>query len=57
MTGLSHWKEMAGWLKGNVTYGYFDEDLWVLIQNKVWRMKLRDYIIEKNWKRRKTRNP
>lgn len=39
------------WLKENVTYGYFDEDLWVLIQNKVWRMKLRDYIIEQKLER------
>ena len=25
---------------------YFDESLWILLQNKVWRMKLREYIIE-----------
>lgn len=34
------------WLKNNVEYAYFDESLWILLQNKVWRMKLRDYIIE-----------
>jgi putative restriction endonuclease len=34
------------WLKNNVEYAYFDESLWILFQNKVWRMKLRDYIIE-----------
>lgn len=34
------------WLKENVDYAYFDEALWILLQNKVWRMKLRDYIIE-----------
>ena len=34
------------WLKENVEYAYFDESLWILLQNKVWRMKLRDYIIE-----------
>lgn len=34
------------WLKENVTYGHFDDDLWVLLQNKVWRQKLRDYIVE-----------
>jgi len=34
------------WLKENVTYGHFDNDLWVLLQNKVWRQKLRDYIVE-----------
>lgn len=34
------------WLKENVEYAYFDEPLWILLQNKVWRMKLRNYIIE-----------
>ena len=27
-------------------YAYFDESLWILLQNKVWRLKLRDYIVE-----------
>ena len=35
-----------GWLRGYVEYAYFDESLWVLLQNKMWRMKMRDYIIE-----------
>lgn len=34
------------WLKEKVSYAHFDDDLWYLLQNKVWRMKLRDYIIE-----------
>ena len=34
------------WLKDNVSYAYFDDDLWKLLENKVWRLKLRDYIIE-----------
>lgn len=34
------------WLKGNVEFAYFDEPLWILLQNKVWRLKLRDYIVE-----------
>lgn len=34
------------WLKENIDFAYFDESLWILLQNKVWRMKLRDYIIE-----------
>jgi putative restriction endonuclease len=34
------------WLKNNVEFAYFDESLWILLQNKVWRTKLRDYIIE-----------
>ena len=34
------------WLKENVTYGHFDDDLWVLLQSKVCRQKLRDYIVE-----------
>ena len=34
------------WLKEKVSYANFDDDLWMLLQNKVWRMKLRDYIIE-----------
>ena len=34
------------WLKENVEYAYFDEPLWILLQNKVWRLQLRDYIVE-----------
>ena len=34
------------WLKANVDYAYFDESFWIMLQNKVWRMKLRDYIVE-----------
>lgn len=34
------------WLKENVEFAYFDESLWILLQNKIWRMQLRDYIIE-----------
>lgn len=34
------------WLKEIVEFAYFDESLWILLQNKVWRMKMRDYIIE-----------
>lgn len=34
------------WLKDNVEYARFDEDLWFLLQNKEWRLKLRDYIVE-----------
>ena len=34
------------WLKANVEFAYFDESLWILLQNRVWRMKLRDYIVE-----------
>jgi putative restriction endonuclease len=34
------------WLKQNVSNAYFDDDLWVLLQNKQWRTKLREYIVE-----------
>lgn len=34
------------WLRDYVEYAYLDESLWVLLQNKVWRMKMRNYIIE-----------
>lgn len=50
---LQYWGEpktgtspSKAWLKENVEYAYFDESLWILLQNKVWRMKLRDYIVE-----------
>ncbi len=33
-------------MKENVEFACFDEPLWILLQNKVWRMQLRDYIIE-----------
>jgi putative restriction endonuclease len=34
------------WLKEKVTFAYFDDDLWLLLQNKNWRLKIRDYIVE-----------
>ncbi len=34
------------WLKDHVKFASFDEDLWILLQSKVWRMQLRNYIIE-----------
>lgn len=34
------------WLKEKVTHAHLDDDLWLLLQNKVWRTKLRDYIVE-----------
>ena len=34
------------WLKENVSFGRFDDDLWVLLQNKVLSQKLSDYIVE-----------
>jgi len=34
------------WLKENVPYASFDDDLWVLLQNKDWRIRLREFIIK-----------
>ena len=34
------------WLKENVDYATFDDDLWVLLQNQEWRTKLHNYIVE-----------
>jgi putative restriction endonuclease len=34
------------WLKENVHNACFDDDLWVLLQNKQWRTKVREYIVE-----------
>lgn len=34
------------WLKENINYAYFDEDLWILLQNQPWREKLRNFIVE-----------
>ena len=34
------------WLKENVSFACFDDDLWVLLRNKEWRTRLRDYIVE-----------
>ena len=34
------------WLKDNVEFAFFDEPLWILLQNKIWRTQLRNYIIE-----------
>ena len=34
------------WLKENVRYASLDDDLWILLQNKAMRQRLRDYIVE-----------
>lgn len=34
------------WLKENVKYACLDEPLWILLQNKIWRSMLRNYIVE-----------
>ncbi len=35
------------WLKENVDHAWLDEDLWVLLQNRDMRLKLRELIINK----------
>ena len=34
------------WYNNNLHFAYFDEPLWVLLENKEWRMKLRNFIVE-----------
>lgn len=34
------------WLNNNVEYAYFDNDLWLLLQDKEWRIKLRNFILD-----------
>ena len=34
------------WIRENVHFAYFDEPLWILLENQEWRMKLRNFIIE-----------
>lgn len=34
------------WLKEKVEHAWLDDDLWILLLNKEWRQKLRDFIIE-----------
>lgn len=34
------------WLKENVSYACFDDDLWILLQNKEWRSRLCEFIVE-----------
>lgn len=34
------------WLKDEVSFAYFDDELWLLLKDQVWRTKLREYIIE-----------
>ncbi len=43
--GKGHTPSKA-WLKERVEYACFDESLWLLLQNREWRTKLRDYIVE-----------
>lgn len=38
--------QSKAWLRENVLFAYLDEDLWVLLENKEWRMKFRNFIIE-----------
>ena len=39
-------KKKKKWLKEHVSFASFDEDFWILLQNKVMRQKVREYIIE-----------
>ncbi len=34
------------WLKGHVNYAFFETSLWIMLQSKEWRTKLREYIVE-----------
>ena len=34
------------WLKENVIKACFDDELWVLLQDKQWRTRLREFIVE-----------
>ncbi len=34
------------WLKKDVSFACFDDDLWVLLQNKDWRSRFREFIVE-----------
>jgi putative restriction endonuclease len=34
------------WLKENVSKACFDDELWVLLQDKQWRTRLREFIVE-----------
>lgn len=34
------------WLKENVRIACFDDDLWTLLQNKEWRTRLCEFIVE-----------
>ncbi|MBR6899764.1 MAG: hypothetical protein IKN29_05680 [Bacteroidales bacterium] len=43
--GKNHTPTKA-WLKENVDYARLDEELWILLQNRAWRLRLRDYIVE-----------
>ena len=36
----------TSWLKDNVHYASFDDELWILLQNSAMRQRLRDYIVE-----------
>ena len=36
----------TNWIRENVHFAYLDEPLWVLLEKKEWRMKLRNFIIE-----------
>ena len=45
MNELDKAYETADMLKA-LEFARFDEDLWFLLQNKEWRLRLRDYIIE-----------
>lgn len=38
--------QSKAWLKEHVHFAYFDEALWVLLENQEWRTKLRNFIVE-----------
>ena len=45
------------WLKQNVEYAYFEESLWILLQNSYWRKKIREYIVNTKLDYNKKTNP
>jgi len=34
------------WLKEHVEFAWFDDDLWILLQHREWREKLRELIVQ-----------
>ena len=48
--GLFKGKPSEKWIHDNVSHAYFEDDLWILVQNRKYRKLLMEFIVEKKIK-------
>lgn len=48
--GLFKGKPSEKWIRDNVSHAYFEDDLWILVQNRKYRKLLMEFIVKKKIK-------